>query len=89
MSDAVKIELIRAVFPFLGLVLTGVLGVWLAKINRNVKEYHKEVNGKMAMLLESKESESIAKQETAKVTGEKTGAEHNQALTDAKPQELK
>lgn len=100
MSNEVM-QVLLAFISLLGIIATGVFA-WkgrqeIKEVKTEVKEvlvpkieeYHKEVNGKVTQLLETKDQETIAKEAAALAIGEKKGAEDNQAKTDAKEQDKK
>lgn len=85
MTDALSVAIVTGTVAIFG----GLVTVALALINKNVKEYHKEVNSKMSIMLENKDALSASREETAGLKGEMKGAQDNQAITDAKKQDKK
>lgn len=61
----------------------------VGEVEKKVIKLTTEVDGKVTKLLEAKDQETIAKEAAALLTGEKKGAEDNQAKTDAKEQDKK
>lgn len=96
MSDAVilaaitgSVTVIVAIIGVVNLLLTRNINKKTNAVEQKVEKLATDVNGKITKLLETKDKETIAKETAAMLTGEKKGAEDNQAKTDAKEQDKK
>lgn len=84
---------ILGIIKEIGIIITPIVLAYIAykqiKLGTATKSLHKDVNGKIQQLIDTKDEVSIEKQKTASLEGEKKGAADNQALTDAKQQSKK
>lgn len=90
MTEALIGQIVAGVVT-LGMGTLAYLGIRAGQKKAEVKvdEYHKEVNSKVSLLIETKDSETAAKEEIAGLKGEAKGAADNQAKTDVKEQDKK
>lgn len=84
MSEAGIVQIIQMILTFLGIVVTGIVGVYTAKARVEIKETKAAVvETKVAMVTLEKQTNSI-KDELVKVTGQ---AEHAKGKIEGKQEE--